>query len=332
MSRRGHSDPTKRVVMTGGGDFVGSHLLARMVGAELDVTLIGPDTGESRYTASLVSAGEVRFVRCDAEFLDDAALGTALEGARAVVLFGHQTAPPASVPDAILNEFKYNVAPLVRVLHAAEGVAQHVVFASSVAVYGDPVHVPVRESDAMVAAAPYAIAKVAAEQAVRATSSAGGMTVSILRFATAYGPGETARHPVGRLLRVALCGDPIVVDGDGLDEHDYVHVADVVDATLAALRTRADGTYNVGTGVGTTTADLARLITRLTHSTADPVFRTWSQRGQRRTRLVCDTLLASTDLGFTAQRALADGLAQEIGWLKAQSPGTTAEAVLAPSA
>ena len=53
VAHRGQ-EPTMRVAMTGGGDFVGSHLLARMVGARMDVTLIGPDTGPSRYAASMV--------------------------------------------------------------------------------------------------------------------------------------------------------------------------------------------------------------------------------------------------------------------------------------
>ena len=325
------AEQTKRVVMTGGGDFIGCHLLARLVGAEMDVTLLGPDTGASRYTATLVKAGDVRFVRCDAEFSDDAALREALDGAHAIVLAAHVTRPRVSVAETILNELTYNVAPLVKIIRAAAGVAQHVVFASSVAVYGTPVRVPVRETDPTDAITPYAIGKVAAEQIVRATSAAAGMTATILRYATAYGPGETPRHPVGRLLDMALRGEPIVIDGDGLDEHDYVHVSDIVDATLAALRTRADGTYNVGTGIGTTTIELGRLVASLANTGHAPVCRTWSQR-ERRTRLVCDTFLASTHLGVTARRALPEGIAQEIGWLKAQGVGVAAQAVLAHSA
>src|SRR2546428_13787346 len=56
MAQR-HRGPTLRVVMTGAGGFLGAHLLARFVGAGMAVTVVGPDTGESRYTARMVAAG-----------------------------------------------------------------------------------------------------------------------------------------------------------------------------------------------------------------------------------------------------------------------------------
>lgn len=317
--------------MTGGGDFIGSHLLARMVGAGMDVTLIGPDTGESRYTASLVTAGDARFVRCKADLSDECALRAALEDAQAIVLLGYVRPSRSSVAESILNELARNVAPIVRILHAAEGRARHVVFASSVAVYGAPVRAPIRESDAPCPSTPYAIAKLAAEQAVRATCSAAGMSASILRYATVYGPGEAARHALPNFIHAALAGQPPLIDGDGLDEHDYIHVADVVDGTLAALRHRIEGVYNIGTGIGTTTLELARLVTSLANTTASPVCRTWTRPDHTRIRIVCDTELAGMHLGFTAVRVLVDGIKEEIGWLRAQMAGTP-QTVLASSA
>jgi len=324
-------EPTTRVVMTGGGDFIGSHLLARMVGAGMDVTLIGPDTGESRYTASLVRAGDVRFVHFDADFSDECALRTALEEADAIVLVGYHATSRSSVAESILRELTGNVAPIVRMLHAAEGRVRHVVFASSVAVYGAPARVPVRETDAPCPSTPYAIGKLAAEQVVRATCSAAGMSASILRYATVYGPGETARHALPNFIHAALAGQPPVIEGCGLDEHDYVHVGDVVDGTLAALRHRADGVYNIGTGIGTTTLGLAQLVTSLADPRATPVCRTWMRPDLTRIRIVCDTELAGMHLGFTARRVLVDGITEEIGWLKAQMVGTP-QAMLASSA
>ena len=78
-----------RVVMTGGGGFIGSYLLARLVGAGMDVTLIGPHTGKSRYTASLVEKGIVRFLRCDGSFTDEDLLPRILRSADALLLLGY---------------------------------------------------------------------------------------------------------------------------------------------------------------------------------------------------------------------------------------------------
>jgi UDP-glucose 4-epimerase len=315
---RHHRPPTLRVVMTGGGDFVGSHVLARMVGAGMDVTLIGPDTGESRYTASLVSAGHARFQRCEADFGDEPLLRTLFKDVDAVVLLGYRRPAPSSVATDFLDELSGNVAPTLRILRAAAGEVRHVVFASSVEVYGTPTRTPVRESDPASPNTPYAVAKLALEQAVRATCSAAGITASILRYATVYGPGESGRGPVQGFARAALAGQPLVIDGDGLDERDYIHVTDAVEATLAALRHRAEGTYNVGTGTGTATIDLARLVCKLSNANVSPVCRTWKRAGGGRSRVACDTELALSQLGFSARRALVDGMTEEIGWLRAQ--------------
>src|SRR2546426_8592821 len=128
-----------RVVVTGGGGFIGAHLLARLVGAGIDVTLLGEDTGRSRYAAALVVAGATRFTKCDPGFSDEPAVRAALADADALVILGY-AAPKASSPcERLLEELERNVASTARILRAAEGRVRHVVFASSDSVYGDPV-------------------------------------------------------------------------------------------------------------------------------------------------------------------------------------------------
>ncbi|HKC91673.1 MAG TPA: NAD-dependent epimerase/dehydratase family protein, partial [Candidatus Limnocylindria bacterium] len=78
-----------RIAMTGGGGFIGSHLLSRMIASGMDVTLVGAGIGKSRYTASLVARGEVRFLRCDTEFRQQEILRRALQDVDALVLLGH---------------------------------------------------------------------------------------------------------------------------------------------------------------------------------------------------------------------------------------------------
>src|SRR3989442_5339107 len=87
MSAGRNREPTMRVVMTGGGDFIGSHLLARMVGAGMHVTLIGPDTGECRYTASLVAGGIRGFFRLDCELAADVTIRPGAQFSVVVVIF-----------------------------------------------------------------------------------------------------------------------------------------------------------------------------------------------------------------------------------------------------
>ena len=119
-----------RVVMTGGGGFIGSHLLARLVGAGMDVTLVGSSTGKSRYTASLVAAGAVRFLRCDDGFGEDDVLRPALADADALLLLGYVMPSALSPARRLSEELIQNVAPLVRLLRAAEGGTRQVLLAS----------------------------------------------------------------------------------------------------------------------------------------------------------------------------------------------------------
>ena len=252
-----------RVVMTGGGGFIGSHLLARMIGAGMDVTLLGSTIGKSRYTASLVRAGSVRFLRCDDSFSEEDILRPALADAEALVLLGYVRPSALSPARRLGEELVLNLAPLVRLLRAAEGKTRHVIFASSLGVYGSHASAPVRETDAPRPETPYAIAKLASEESIEIVCAAGGWTPCVLRYATVYGPGETVPRAIPNFIQAALDGQRPVIAGDGLDEHDYIHVTDVVDATMLALRRRASGVFNIGSGIGTSTLDLARTVVRL---------------------------------------------------------------------
>jgi len=305
-----------RVVLTGGGGFIGSYVLARMIGAGMDVTLIGSNIGKSRYAASLVAAGDARFVRCDEAFGEDGVLRATLADADALVLLGYVMPTASSPADRLLEELERNVTPTVRLLRAAGDRVRQIVFASSVSVYGIPTHVPVRESDTLSPRTPYAIAKVACEQAIQLQSAASGARCAILRYSTVYGPGELVPRAIPNFIRAALAGQMPRIRGDGLDEHDYIHVADVAAATLTALQRKTQGIYNIATGLGTKTGELAQLVYRLAGVTAVPVFEISAEPPRSRLQLVCDTELGRAQLGFSARRSLSEGISEEIGWFR----------------
>jgi len=308
-----------RVVMTGGGGFIGSHLLARMIGAGMDVTLIGSTIGRSRYTASLVSAGTVRFLRCDDSFSEDDILRPALADAEALVLLGYARPSSLSPARRLGEELVLNLAPLVRLLRAAEGKTRQVIFASSVSVYGSHATAPVREIDAPRPETPYAIAKLAGEESIEIVSAASGWTSCVLRYATVYGAGETVPRAIPNFIRAALDGQAPVIAGDGRDEHDYVHVSDVVDGTMLAIRRRASGVFNIGSGTGTSTLDLARIVVRLAGANLEPAFFQRTESTDAPVRVVCATDLARNAFNFSASRSLADGITEEIGWFRSDA-------------
>jgi UDP-glucose 4-epimerase len=306
-----------RVVMTGGGGFIGSHVLARLAATGADVTLVGATTGKSRYTASLVASGDVRFLRCADSFTEEDVLRRALADADALVLLGYRV-PAATAPDHRLSEeLALNVAPVIRLLRAADGRARHIVFASSVSVYGSPRSLPVDETTAPRPQTAYAISKLLCEEAIQLLCATAGSTATILRYSTVYGSGETVPRAIPNFIRAALASRPPVINGDGLDAHDYIHVANVAEATVAAVARRVPGVFNVGTGVATATMDLAHLIVRLVGSDVAPVH--GIARGSERVRIACATAAAEAALGFRSSRTLEQGLPEEIGWFRSEA-------------
>ncbi len=309
-----------RVVLTGGGGFIGSRLLVTLVSAGANVTLVGATLGRSAATARLVAEGVVRFVLYEPDSRRSPALREAMRSAEALVLLGY-TLPRSRDPEARkLEEIALNVTPNLQLLQLGGDALAHVVFASSVSVYGSPERGAVRETDPGRPETPYAIAKLACEEALREIATHRALAMTVLRSATVYGPGETVPRAIPNFIRAALGGRTLLVDGDGLDEHDYAYVEDVADAMCEALRRRANGTYNVGTGIGTTTLEIARLVRDLVGSDA-PVSHRPARPGRTgRTRMVCATERARAELGFSARWHLPDGLEREIAWFRDEVP------------
>lgn len=316
--------------MTGGGTFIGSHLLARLLAAGMDVTLMGATVGESRYTASVLNAGEVRFLRCDGAFRQEGVLRRAMEGVDTLLLLDYVVPESNARGARLLEEIESNVAPLIRLLRAADGPVRHVVFSSSMDVYGQGAARAVLEADAPWPETAYAIAKLASEEAVRSFARSAGWTASILRYSTVYGAGETASGAIPNLIRAALADRSALIEADGRDEGDYLHVCDAAEAALAAVRRHANGTYNIGTGTATTTIELAELVFRLAGARVKPTIRAPRGSDARHPRLVPDPGLARAELAFTARRALDEGLAEEIGWFRSLRAQASTDAASMP--
>ncbi|MDQ3401408.1 MAG: NAD-dependent epimerase/dehydratase family protein [Chloroflexota bacterium] len=307
-----------RTVVTGGGGFIGSRLLCALLVAGADVTLVGASLGKSAMTARLVHEGRVRFVPWGTDSWKGGLPLEVLHSAEALVLLGYTLPTSRDSAERRQEEQDLNVTPNIHLLGLTGDTLRHVVFASSVSVYGSPDRRPVHESDPVRPRTPYAVGKLAAEEALRDVADRRGLSLTTLRYATVYGPGETVPRAIPNFIRAALGRAPLLVDGDGLNAHDYLYVDDAVDATCAALRLHPNGTYNVATGIGTTTLEVARLILGITRSESEVVHRPQRQGEAERTRIVCATERARTDLGFSARWRLPEGVQREVTWFRDQ--------------
>jgi UDP-glucose 4-epimerase len=178
-------------------------------------------------------------------------------------------------------------------------------------VYGSHPPHPVSESDSPNPVSPYAAGKLAAETYLRLHAEEAGLSLSILRLATVYGPLETDPRAIPNFIRQVLAGKAPIIYGGGDDIRDYVHVDDVTEAMLLALvrNVNAIEVYNVGTGEGHTTRAIAAKIIRLTKAQVEPVY---APQAGIPNQIVCDVTRAANALGYQPRMDLDQGLVDEI--------------------
>jgi len=149
------------------------------------------------------------------------------------------------------------------------------ILASSAAVYGEPRYLPLDEEHPVAPLSPYALSKYTAERYCALYRDLHGLSVCILRYANVYGPRQTAHAEGGvvALFAEALArGEAPVIFGDGEQTRDFVHVADVAGANLAAVGA-GEGVFNIGTGRATSVNQLWRHLGELAGVSRTPVHR-----------------------------------------------------------
>jgi UDP-glucose 4-epimerase len=255
----------RRVLITGGAGFIGSHL-ARHFAGNAEVTVL--DDLRSGHAHNLDGV-DCRFVR--GSILDPDALRAAIAGAHEV----YHLAAMVSVPESVSKPAEcaeLNTEGTRRVLAAAMSAgARKVVLASSAAIYGDNPTVPKIETMSPEPKSPYAETKLAGEGLLAEYRQAHGLGTTSLRFFNVFGPRQDPRSAYAAAVPIfiakALRDEPIGIHGDGGQTRDFVHVTDIVGA-LAYAGASADmhGTYNVGYGRSQSILELAQEIIRLTGS------------------------------------------------------------------
>ncbi len=253
----------KRVLVTGGAGFIGSHVAEAFLAAGWDVTALDD---LSRGTRSNVPSG-ADFIAADIRAPE---AHEALVGGGYDVLCHHaaQIDVRVSVDDPRLD-CDINLTGMVNLLDGAgKGGVKRVVFASSGGVvYGDPAQVPTPETADKAPISPYGVSKLAGEHYLRTLSELRGFEAVALRYSNVFGPRQDPKSEAGVVsifVSRLLAGQPLTVFGDGRQTRDYVFVGDVARANvLAATVPIARGTtiddtaFNIATGGEMSVLELA---------------------------------------------------------------------------
>lgn len=294
-----------KVLVTGGAGFIGSHIVDRLVEANMQV-----------YILDNLSSGSIGNINPGAVFLKkdirDKDLRQLFERERFDYVV-HQAAQ-TTVANSLANPYydcEVNVLGMVNVLEAsrASGV-KRIVFASSAAIYGDTQLLPIAEECKKQPASFYGASKLTGEGYLELYYRNFGLEYAALRYANVYGERQVDSGEGGVIsifTRKLLAGEPVTVYGDGSQTRDYIYVKDIAAANYEALFTvNANRSFNISTGRETSVNKLIKNMSRITRQ--NPVVDYAAPREGDIKRSVLDNRAAGSSLKWRPAYTLAEGL------------------------
>lgn len=304
------------ILITGGAGFIGSHILAQLQGRrDMDVVVFDNLSSGSK---EHVPAG---MELVEGDVCDEAAVDALFADHHfdAVIHLAAQTMVPTSVEQPVLD-CQINLEGVLHVLEACRihGTG-HILFSSSAAVYGDNLHIPLKETEWLVPTSPYGITKMTTEHYLRVYHELYGMDATVFRFANVYGErqGEKGEGGVVSIFCKLLSQrQGITVFGDGNQTRDFVYAGDIAQAIIRALPLKGYHTMNVSTGQETSINDLIRSFEKAVGYTV-PVQYTAPRTGDiLRSVLSNETL--KRDLDFVPAMDLEEGIRRTYDWYRSQ--------------
>jgi UDP-glucose 4-epimerase len=250
-----------RVLAIGGAGFIGSYIVAELLRASHQVVAVGRSETPSRSLPDGVTY--VRGSLGEQSFLADQ-----LRGVDAVVHSSSTTVPSTGDLDPAGDVMDNLVATLGLLDAMAESGVERLLFISSGGtVYGPPDRIPVPETHRMSPTCSYGIVKAAIEMYIELYAGRTGLRPVVIRASNPYGPLQGnlgVQGIISTYLNRARIGAPLEIWGDGSTVRDYVYVNDIARLCVTALTSERTGTYNGGSGVGTSVSEIVNLVREIT--------------------------------------------------------------------
>ncbi|MDP3682584.1 MAG: NAD-dependent epimerase/dehydratase family protein, partial [Ignavibacteria bacterium] len=303
----------KKVVVTGGAGFIGSHIVEYWSKQNADVFVL--DNLRSGFEKNLNGFENVTFVK--GSITDRDSVFSILENADYV----HHLAAMISVPESVENPFEcvsINVNGLLNVLEAsAKHKIKKIVHSSSAAVYGDN---PVSPKTILMKPepkSPYGITKLDGEYYLQSYLENFGLQSISLRYFNVFGPRQDPKSQYAAAIPIfvnnALQNKEIIIYGDGEQTRDFIFVKDVVAANvLAATTENINGTFNVACGSAISINQLVNLVLELTNSKSQ--IRYEKERAGDIKHSLASIEETKQQLGFQPKHDLLEGLKETINY------------------
>jgi UDP-glucose 4-epimerase len=299
----------KRILVTGGAGFIGSHVADAFLKAGFEVAVVDN-----------LSTGRQENVPVEADFYPfDIKSQEAFDlicrwQPHVLVHHAAQMSVRVSVDDPVMDARENILGSLNLFEAAARARVGKIIFASTGgAMYGDHAPVPAREQDLPMPECPYGIAKLAVEHYMHFYHREHGIIPQRLRYANVYGPRQNGMGEAGVVaifIERFLAGEQPIINGDGLQTRDFVYVGDIVAANLLALENDQAATFNIGTGKETDILTIYLKLQEIIGSNNEPVHGAAKPGEQRRSAL--DSSRAREALRWQPQVSLLEGLTHTV--------------------
>ena len=304
-------------VVTGGGGFIGSHIVEELLRRNEIVRVIDNfSTGKWENVEPFEGGAEI----IEADIAEGKNLPRFLEGADYVI---HQAAIP-SVPKSILDPVKShhaNVNGTLQLLNASrEANVKRVVYASSSSVYGDSPTLPKHEGMMPNPLSPYGAQKLFAEIYCQVFSRAYGLETVSLRYFNVFGPRQDSTSQYSGVLALfipaVLQSKRPTIYGDGLQSRDFTYVQNVVEANLLACTVPgvAGQVFNVACGDRITVNSMLQQINKITGKDIAPIYADPRPGDIKHSQ--ADITSAKEHLGYQPKISFEEGLRNTIEWYR----------------
>lgn len=309
----------KRVLVTGAGGFIGSHLTERLVelGADVRAFVHYNALGSRGWLERSAYKNDIDFIAGDIRDRDS--VHAAVAGREVVFHLAALIAIPFSY-SAPLSYIHTNIEGTFNILQAGrEHGVERIVHTSTSEVYGTAQYAPIDEKHPLQGQSPYSASKIGADKMVEAFHLSFEVPAVTVRPFNTFGPRQSARAVIPTIISQCLTGG-VVRLGSTTPTRDLNYVQNTVDGfLLAASHPAAVGrTINVGSGEEISVGDLAALIGRLCGRTIRIETEEQRLRPEKSevNRLLADNRLAQELLGWQPKVTLTEGLQQTIDWLQ----------------
>ena len=285
----------KKVLITGGAGFIGSHVADRFLLNNYEVI-----AADNLVTGNIdnINGKNIKFFNIDIRDREKLEELFKNEQPDYVIHLAAQVSVSSSVED-VLYDAEENITALINILELCKKYnTEKIVFSSTAAVYGIPEEVPSRETNKTAPLSPYGLSKLTGEEYIKMYSRLFGVNYVILRYANVYGPRQSAHGEAGVVSifndKIKANGD-IFIEGDGLQTRDFVYVKDVSGANyICATEDIKNETFNVSTNTDISILELFNTMKKYSGYEKDAFHKEARKGDIRNSRLDNNKLLKNT--------------------------------------